>query len=235
MALIKCRECGESISSEAAACPHCGCPVKNIPQQNNANSNKGCCIGCLIGVIGFVIIFIVMVVALGGSSDTNTYDDDSDYGYDYGYETESQESDPVVKVETIFDAQSFITDDRTGTVTEQELINMLGEPESIDEWTYTNSLGQQYPIRTLTYGSGNYEYKFNNDQLRRISIWAPISYNSVDDFLPLFGCEKYYKTDITDTGYAYRAHNCGVYDLWIGYSGGKTEWVHISYSDLFET
>ena len=28
MALINCRECGKSISSEAHACPHCGCPVK---------------------------------------------------------------------------------------------------------------------------------------------------------------------------------------------------------------
>lgn len=25
--LIKCRECGKEISSQAAACPHCGCPV----------------------------------------------------------------------------------------------------------------------------------------------------------------------------------------------------------------
>lgn len=25
--LIKCRECGKEISTQAAACPHCGCPV----------------------------------------------------------------------------------------------------------------------------------------------------------------------------------------------------------------
>ena len=27
MALIKCSECGNNISSKAAACPHCGCPI----------------------------------------------------------------------------------------------------------------------------------------------------------------------------------------------------------------
>ena len=27
MALIKCPECGRSLSDQAAACPHCGCPV----------------------------------------------------------------------------------------------------------------------------------------------------------------------------------------------------------------
>src|SRR5947208_2463212 len=26
MALIKCRECGSSVSTEAASCPHCGAP-----------------------------------------------------------------------------------------------------------------------------------------------------------------------------------------------------------------
>ena len=27
MALIYCRECGKQISDQAAACPHCGCPL----------------------------------------------------------------------------------------------------------------------------------------------------------------------------------------------------------------
>ncbi len=27
MALIKCSECGKEVSSQATACPHCGCPV----------------------------------------------------------------------------------------------------------------------------------------------------------------------------------------------------------------
>jgi hypothetical protein len=28
MALVPCRECGKSISTEATSCPHCGCPVR---------------------------------------------------------------------------------------------------------------------------------------------------------------------------------------------------------------
>lgn len=28
MALIKCSECGKEISSKAAACPYCGCPIE---------------------------------------------------------------------------------------------------------------------------------------------------------------------------------------------------------------
>lgn len=38
MALIKCVECGNDVSSFATACPHCGCPVQ---KSNNANKNDG--------------------------------------------------------------------------------------------------------------------------------------------------------------------------------------------------
>ena len=27
MALIKCSECGKEVSTQATACPHCGCPI----------------------------------------------------------------------------------------------------------------------------------------------------------------------------------------------------------------
>lgn len=42
MALINCIECGSSISSFAAACPHCGCPSKhqNIQEQSTGESSS---------------------------------------------------------------------------------------------------------------------------------------------------------------------------------------------------
>ena len=33
MALIKCRECGNQVSTEASACPHCGAPQRAVPPQ----------------------------------------------------------------------------------------------------------------------------------------------------------------------------------------------------------
>lgn len=50
MALIKCTECGKEISSKAAACPYCGCPVEEIVKEGTVriklpNSN-------VIGVTG---------------------------------------------------------------------------------------------------------------------------------------------------------------------------------------
>ena len=40
MALIKCIECGETISSRAQHCPHCGCPVKITLQESKENMIK---------------------------------------------------------------------------------------------------------------------------------------------------------------------------------------------------
>ena len=33
MALIKCSECGKEISSKAAACPYCGCPIESTVKE----------------------------------------------------------------------------------------------------------------------------------------------------------------------------------------------------------
>ena len=33
MALIKCSECGKEISSKAAACPYCGCPIEETVKE----------------------------------------------------------------------------------------------------------------------------------------------------------------------------------------------------------
>jgi len=40
MALIQCRECGKSISTEATACPQCGAPVKQIAPQPPLPQNR---------------------------------------------------------------------------------------------------------------------------------------------------------------------------------------------------
>lgn len=39
MALIKCPECGSSISSNATSCPNCGCPSKFFNNDSSPNSN----------------------------------------------------------------------------------------------------------------------------------------------------------------------------------------------------
>ena len=41
MSLMKCVECGGIVSSKAAACPHCGCPIENEQPTVNMCSING--------------------------------------------------------------------------------------------------------------------------------------------------------------------------------------------------
>lgn len=44
MALIKCPECSNGVSTKAAACPQCGCPIATDPTFSLPDSVK--CLGC---------------------------------------------------------------------------------------------------------------------------------------------------------------------------------------------
>lgn len=62
MALIKCKECGKEISSEAPTCPGCGNPQKAVPQKSS--SVFGIVLKVLISL--FVILVIAPLVICGG-------------------------------------------------------------------------------------------------------------------------------------------------------------------------
>jgi len=67
MALIDCPECSKQISDQAAACPHCGHPIKSDdpeepqPQQREGLFLQSMNIGCAV-VIGFVIVLIFLFI-----------------------------------------------------------------------------------------------------------------------------------------------------------------------------
>lgn len=57
MAMTKCKECGQRISTKADACPKCGATRKRTSP-----------VGCLVGIVLLVLIFVGIV----GSLDSNT-------------------------------------------------------------------------------------------------------------------------------------------------------------------
>ena len=140
------------------------------------------------------------------------------------YQNESE------SVSVVFDALQYEVKDGEN-ITEAELINQLGEPDSIEEWNYEVEGGQYYPIRTLYYGAN--EYSFNDDKLQRITLYDKFSYNSKDDFLPMFNLKQYSNTQINDTNSYYRAYYCGVHDLWLEYSDGEITMTKITYGNIF--
>lgn len=78
MALIKCPECGNDVSTEAEACPKCGCPIKkqeSYLEQNNdiqpikqSSSTKGSGCATIAIIILLLIVGLVLFGQCGGSS-----------------------------------------------------------------------------------------------------------------------------------------------------------------------
>lgn len=78
MALIKCPECSQDISTTAKSCPHCGFSINmenkkegDLPakQINNVVAKEGCFlqtlnIGCIIVIIVVAIIALVIYTVL---------------------------------------------------------------------------------------------------------------------------------------------------------------------------
>ncbi|MBO5143569.1 MAG: hypothetical protein J6C46_11385 [Clostridia bacterium] len=143
------------------------------------------------------------------------------------------ESGPV---EPVFDAMSFYTDlDTKTTVTQEELIAKIGEPEKIETWNHTNSKNEKIEITTLYYDNYAYEYNFYENHLQRISINKDIELKDEVTNLKLFNLSKNDYTKLNNTGSALRYYNCGVNDLWIwNISDNIAKGTKITYTSLFE-
>lgn len=80
MALIKCPECGLSISDKAAACPNCGYPLRPAPEpveyeltrSNPSESKIGKFLRACVWVDGIVLIIWTIVIIFTAASTTYT-------------------------------------------------------------------------------------------------------------------------------------------------------------------
>lgn len=195
MSMIKCRECKKKISSQSKTCPHCGAPVPEPKLSQPPIGKKTKNYGCLISVL----IFIAIVVFAISNSNKSKNDNISD------------------QVPVVFDAARFWVEENgeKRPMHEQEIISLIGDPESVDEWNYKTGTGLQYPIRSLSYEGGKYIYEFNNDYLLRIQITKPFEYTNKNNFIKMFNLSNYINTTIDDNNINYHAYNCGVADLWL--------------------
>ena len=82
-----------------------------------------------------------------------------------------KESEPRKNIEMILDVQQYCG------ISEAELIEKMGEPESREEWTY--EVGDLYsPIVSCFYNNNEFEFMLNSNKVQRISI--PVSYTHLD-------------------------------------------------------
>ena len=58
MALIECPECGSEVSSEAAACPKCGHPLRAKPSGGINMKDP-------VHAIGVILLVIILLIGVG--------------------------------------------------------------------------------------------------------------------------------------------------------------------------
>lgn len=233
---IKCPRCNTIYNGNF--CPNCGLPKQQFQPFTNAPKQKRKMHGCLITLIVFIsaitfVAIVSVIMQIVGTSYRPFMEDD--------VSCDNIATQTPIPEKIVFDATKFI-DENGKTVSEKELIKMLGKPEKIEKWNYVSYqslLGKKvkYPIRSLIYEKNKYVYNFNNDCLQRITITDQFSYKNKKDILPMFGLREYANTKITDTNWAYKCSNCGVYQFWIYDMDSESKMIngiHISYGNLFE-
>lgn len=129
-------------------------------------------------------------------------------------------------VEMIIDATQF------ALLSEEELIKLLGEPESRENWNWTNPRQEKYEAVTLTYDEGNQEFMLIDGKVVRFTYYGKgEKYEDDEHALRMFGINPKDMVQIGDTGFAikYRKNNrdCKVDEFWLIEDSGPSPEANI--------
>lgn len=133
----------------------------------------------------------------------------------------------------VFDTMQFYNNNKSDTITEEELITIKGKPSKIEKWDYEINENTSYPITSYMYVDKSEEYQFYNNKLAVILITKKIQYKSKNSILSMFNLSNKNASKIVDNGTALRYKNCGVNDFWItGFEDKTFDWVKIKFFDI---
>ena len=213
-----CPNCGKD-AGESKFCPECGYDMSRTKAPQQQSQPKYQRVGAPVKKKKPIIPIVLVVLFLGGFAVAIS-------------QTGSTSGEPVAQV---FDATRFLVTEgeETRPMTETELIAELGEPEETEDWSYSYG-STEYPVRTLYYHDGKYDYVFYNGELSRIHIWVPAVFENKREIPEMYNLSG--GSVIADTPAAYRVENCGVHDLWcfFGDEDGTIDSAYISYTNFFD-
>ncbi len=75
----------------------------------------------------------------------------------------------VAQDETV---QPIVDSSQFGKINMEELVGILGEPESKDEWNFESANGQKYKAITWVYDDGNQEFLFIDNKVVRFTFYG---------------------------------------------------------------
>lgn len=86
MALIKCRECGHAVSTEATACPSCGARPRPARPVRSSSAKR-----VVIGFVAFVVLgYVAIVINAGGEGSSASTQKDPDVDFTRPLQTKAR-------------------------------------------------------------------------------------------------------------------------------------------------
>lgn len=145
-------------------------------------------------------------------------------------QSEQQESSKQ-KAEFVMDVTEF------SLKTPAELVKLMGEAESVEEWEFSSPNGNKYKAKTYSYENGNKEFLVIDNKVVRLTLNETGFYTSTSEALEIFGVkpnpEFIAKVD-NDLTMRYLNISEGVDEFWLISDGkGKVTTLKVTYDKSY--
>lgn len=121
----------------------------------------------------------------------------------------------------------------TTTISKEELISRIGQPEKEETWNYTKANKEISKITSLYYENNLVQYDFCNNQLARIMILKDYEIEAIteDVIYPLFNATKFDITSQQNTGSTIVITNTSVHQIKFSYKDKTISNIIITFKD----
>ncbi|GFN35823.1 hypothetical protein [Tepidimicrobium xylanilyticum] len=107
-------------------------------------------------------------------------------------------------------------------ISPEQLIEIMGEPDSKQEWNYKSSNGNTYPTITYVYNNGDYEFLIIDGKVVEFNIYSSenniMKYTNEASIFPMFGitpADTMLKVADTGSALRYESVTDKIDDFWI--------------------
>lgn len=173
-------------------------------ETNNVPIKKKPKVRTVIIALLFIIIFSIVLV------------ESSKKGKNINANTENNEENIIVDVS------------KFSKITPEQLTEIMGKPESKEEWNFESSNGKVYPTTTYTYKNGDYEFLVIDGKVVEMNIYGSeankMSYTDEDSIFGLFGitpADTILKVGDTGVALRYESVTNSIDDFWVTIDSDK--------------
>lgn len=168
----------------------------------------------MINKLAILLVMVTVIVTgcMNGDNKTSSTSDSQK-------ETQSE-------IKQVIDANKFFR------ISESELVKILGEPESKDNWSFNSSNGKKYKATTFEYDGGNQEFLVIDNKVVRFTYYAnDQKYTSDEDLFKQLGVKPSAEMKKSSGGTTMKFNSVAekVPEIWITVVENKIDDIKITY------